>query len=575
MQDKTRVMAETVVGRAGVEPWVSLLVSFCSSSRPLIYLGGFVSFSRVGRVCAGRVCNNSSITTFIVALGPVRLYGRLMGSTKGGGGSRPKPPKASVNSGAGYAVATAPPPQKAVVPTSNSVSQAVLGDPMPTPLTSRSASGLGGSFLAGNNGDPAKDVAAGTQSAGLLQRFFAKAGTTPGLLSTALSLVAVASILLSLLAGTATLRRSGVAKDLRDRKAAVMLDLLAFDASIREADAAATTGFLAGGVEPTRQRKRYDDAIAKAARSLASVSASIETGYRNEVALIAEKLPEYTALVSTARANNRQGFPSGSAYIRASSSLLREQVLPETAKLEERALSEFKSRYGDLGIGGFLAAFLVLGAFGVAALLLFQKWVAGTFHRKLNVGLAGSTLALLASMVIALITATGQMQRASGAIYDGLRPSLDVSNTRVRVFSAKADDALGLIGRGNADSSFASARGTLTDTLIQYGGGELQSRFNEYVTASAVPRDLALDTNDYAQAIDEANREGADSTNGTFDAFASVSNDQLGAARETFADKMGTAVGTPRNSIAAIVGCLGLSALLAAWGIRMRLREYQ
>lgn len=498
-----------------------------------------------------------------------------MGSTKGGGGSRPKPPKTSAGDGVGYAVATAPPPQKAVALTGASVSQAVQGDPMPTALTSRSASGLGGSFLAGNNGDPTEDVAAGIQSNGLLQRFFANAGTTPGLLSTALSLVAVGLILLSLLAGTATLRRSGVAKDLRDRKATVMLDLLAFDASIREADAAATTGFLAGGVEPSRQRKRYDDAIAKAAKSLASVSASIEPANRNDVAEIAGKLPEYTALVATARANNRQGFPSGSAYIRASSTLLREQVLPETAKLEEQALREFKTRYGDLGIGGFLAVFLVLGSFGVLALLLFQKWVAGTFHRKLNVGLAGSTVALLASMVIALITATGQMQRASGAIYDGLRPSLDVSNTRVRAFSAKADDALGLIGRGNADSSFASARGTLSDTRIQYGGIALQSRFNDYVTASAVPRDFALDTNDYAKAIDEANREGADSTNGTFDAFASVSNDQLGASRSTFVAKMSTAVGSPRNRIAVIVGCLGLSALLAAWGIRMRLREYQ
>jgi hypothetical protein len=498
-----------------------------------------------------------------------------MGSTTGGGGSRSKPPKTSVDDGAGYAVATAPPPQTAVPLTGTSVAQAVLGHPTPTVLASRSASGLGESFLAGNNGEPTENVGAGKQIAGPLQRLIAKAGTTPGRLSIALSTVAISLIVLSLLAGTATLRRSGVATDLRDRKAAVVLDLLAFDASIREADAAATTGFLAGGVEPTQQRKRYDDAIAKAAKSLASVSASIESGYRGDVAFIVEKLPEYTALVATARANNRQGFPSGSAYIRASSTLLREKVLPETAKLEQRALSEFKNRYGDLGIGGFLAVFLALGAAGVLALLLFQRWVAKKFHRKLNVGLAGSTIALLGSMVIALITATGQMQRASGAIYDGLRPSLDVSNTRVRVFSAKADDALGLIGRGNADSSFASARGTLTDTLIQYGGGDLQSRFNEYVTASAVPRDLALDTNDYAKAIDEANREGADSTNGTFDAFASLSNDQLGGARLRFTEKMSTAVGTPRNRIAAIVGCLGLSALLAAWGIRMRLREYQ
>ena len=223
-----------------------------------------------------------------------------MGSTKGGGGSRPKPSTSSSGAGSGVAVATAPQnPAVSGGPTGRTRPGGLAahdndpgwGAPQPgAPQTLRSASGLGTSFLAGGStSEPqlrdTKEVAA--RAVGVGKRLVNSAKTTPGRLSLALTAVAISAIVLSLLAGTATIRRSGVAKDLRDRKAAVVLDLLSFDASIREADAAATTGFLAGGVEPTKQRKRYDDAVASATKSLASVSASIEPKNRQAVATIA------------------------------------------------------------------------------------------------------------------------------------------------------------------------------------------------------------------------------------------------------------------------------------------------
>jgi hypothetical protein len=473
-----------------------------------------------------------------------------MGSLKGGGGSRPKQPKGSSAVGSGVAVATAPPPGSPNVPVTPSA-VASGHDPgwgASQSSVQRSASGLGTSFLAGRSAiepqrSEGKDAA--VRAAGIGRRLVESAKTTPGRLSVALTAVAISAIVLSLLAATATIRRSGVAKDLRDRKAAVVLDLLSFDASIREADAAATTGFLAGGVEPTKQRKRYDDAIASATKSLASVSASIEPKNRKAVATIAAKLPEYTALVATARANNRQGFPSGSAYIRASSVLLREQVLPNTVSLEQSALRDFKARYGDLGVGGFLAAFLALGTAG------------------------------LVGMGISLITASGQGSRAAKSVTEGLRPSLNLASGRAQIFSAKADDALGLIGRGNADSSFDSARATLNSPNPANGFPELLDSLAQYVALSAIPRDLATVKNDYAEATDEANSEAPDSMNVAFDVFAAKSQNEVNLARGAFTSRMDSAIGTPRNRAGAIVSFVALSSILAAWGIRMRQREYQ
>ncbi len=500
-----------------------------------------------------------------------------MGSTKAGGGSRPKPPKMSSAIGPGVAVAEPPVP---TIPGGLS-GPMVAKDPGKGTLrnlTQRSGSGLGTSFFAGGaNSDPedSNGRVATARAASLGKRLMSSVKTTPGRLSLALTAVAVIVIVLSLLAGAATIRRSDVAKDLRDRKAAVVLDLLSFDASIREADAAATTGFLAGGVEPTKQRKRYDDAIASATTSLASVSASIEPKNRKVVATIATKLPEYTALVATARANNRQGFPSGSAYIRASSALLREQVLPGTVSLEGSALLDFKNRYSDLGIGGFLAGFLVLGLLGLIGLLLLQKWITQKFHRKFNLGLLGATISLLISMGISLVTASGQVSRASSSVSEGLRPSLNLAIGRAQIFSAKADDALGLIGRGNADASFESARATLSAPNPANGFPDLLDPLAQYVALSAIPRNLATVKNDYAQATDEANSEGEDSVNVAFDTFATKSQNEVNLARAAFITQMDTAIGTPRNRATAIVGFLALSALLAAWGIRMRQREYQ
>jgi hypothetical protein len=504
-----------------------------------------------------------------------------MGSSKGGGGSRPKPPKGSSSVGSlGSGVAVAPPPGSPSVPVGlNAV--ALDQDPgwgASQSSVQRSATGLGNSFQAGgSSSDPqrseGKEVA--VRAAGVGKRLVESAKTTPGRLSLALTAVAISAIVLSLLAATATVRRSGVAKDLRDRKAAVVLDLLSFDASIREADAAATTGFLAGGVEPTKQRKRYDDAIASATKSLASVSASIEPKNRKAVAAIAAKLPEYTALVATARANNRQGFPSGSAYIRASSVLLREQVLPNTVSLEQSALRDFKARYGDLGVGGFLAAFLALGTAGLVGLLLLQKWISHKFRRRFNLGLLGATISLVVAMGISLITASGQVSRAAKSVTEGLRPSLNLASGRAQIFSAKADDALGLIGRGNADSSFDSARATLNSPNPANGFPELLDPLAQYVALSAIPRDLATVKNDYAEATDEANSEAPDSMNVAFDVFAAKSQNEVDLARNAFTSRMDSAIGTPRNRAGAIVSFVALSSILAAWGIRMRQREYQ
>ena len=46
-----------------------------------------------------------------------------------------------------------------------------------------------------------------------------------------------------------------------------------------------------------------------------------------------QQLAAYTGLVEAARANNVQGFPIGSAYLREASSLMQTKLLPEAKKI--------------------------------------------------------------------------------------------------------------------------------------------------------------------------------------------------------------------------------------------------
>ena len=101
-------------------------------------------------------------------------------------------------------------------------------------------------------------------------------------------------------------------------------------AALSAADAAAASAFLSGGIETARcgrntsrpwptPRRRWP--TRPPARRICKPAPRWRR-YRQQLAA-------YTGLVEAARANNRQGFPIGSAYLREASSLMQTSLLPE------------------------------------------------------------------------------------------------------------------------------------------------------------------------------------------------------------------------------------------------------
>ena len=116
------------------------------------------------------------------------------------------------------------------------------------------------------------------------------------------------------------------------RNAEQLVRIQTIRTNLVKADANATNAFLVGGLEPPAVRDAYADGIATTARTLAEASAA-----RSDDATALERvnrvLTEYTGLIEAARANNRQGFPVGAAYLRQASRVLRDDALPTLATL--------------------------------------------------------------------------------------------------------------------------------------------------------------------------------------------------------------------------------------------------
>src|SRR5579863_880332 len=107
-------------------------------------------------------------------------------------------------------------------------------------------------------------------------------------------------------------------------------------ARLSDADDAATTAFLAGGLEPPAVRQRYLADVNAAASGIESATAQSGSGTgaaAQDLRTLAAELPVYTGEIETARADNRLPLPLGAAYLREASKLMQGTLLPAAQDL--------------------------------------------------------------------------------------------------------------------------------------------------------------------------------------------------------------------------------------------------
>jgi len=188
-------------------------------------------------------------------------------------------------------------------------------------------------------------VSAGERIEGIRARLT----TTPGRLRLAAVLLVFGAIVFGALAASSVSARRQAAHSVATDTEPLLVTAEGLYASLSDADATAATTFLTGGLEPPARRERYTSDLRAASAQLAALARQAGGSAQTRAAIqtLATELPVYSGLVETARANNRQGFPVGAAYLRRASTLMREQILPAAGQLYEVEARRLSSDYSS------------------------------------------------------------------------------------------------------------------------------------------------------------------------------------------------------------------------------------
>lgn len=406
---------------------------------------------------------------------------------------------------------------------------------------------------------------------------------TPGRLRV-FGAVAIAACLLFGGVGFVTATRLNDALGGTQSSAEQLVRIQTIRTSLVAADANATNAFLVGGLEPTEARRGYTSGIRQAATTVAQAS-SADTSDALKLRSVNAVLADYVGLIESARANNRQGFPIGAAYLRQASALIRAKALPT---LEQLVASDRDAvdRATDAADEAQVAMFLLLLAV-LIALVITQFWLFRRTHRVLNLPLAVGTVAVLVSGVVALGAMAWSQSIARDARRGPYEGTVALATARIDSFDAKSAESLTLIARGSGqayEASFEELTTNASDVLhgtssdegegpsIGTISGPTSTALAQYLVAHREVR-AADDRGEWEGAVKLATGTGA--ANQAFAAFEVASSRELKSQATDLSDDLDRAQ-APLFALSWLLLLVGLGAAIgASRGIAQRLREYR
>ncbi|MEV3860783.1 hypothetical protein AB0J38_41560 [Streptomyces sp. NPDC050095] len=242
--------------------------------------------------------------------------------------------------------------------------------------------------------------------------------------------------------------RSAAADDVLHSSQPLTADAADIYRSLADANTAASSGFLAGGQEPATVRDRYEKDIKTAAAKLVTAAASTNPGTPSAmtIAKLNTLLPEYKGLIERARANNRQGFPLGGAYLRYANQKMQTEMLPAAEDLYKNENQRLRDDYDSATPYPWIA--IALGVLALAALAWAQRRHYRRTNRVFNQGMLAATAA---SVIVLLWLVVGHTVARSGlnASYDdGVRSLNVLHDASIASLKARGSENLTLVSRG-------------------------------------------------------------------------------------------------------------------------------
>ena len=400
---------------------------------------------------------------------------------------------------------------------------------------------------------------------------------TPGRIRALLILTAVMTVLFGLAAAQGFNESDG-ALQRADENTAQLVRIQSIHTNLVSANADATNAFLVGGLEPPAQRDHFVASLAAASKLIAE-AATAQPADQQALGALNATLLSYQGLIEQARANNRQGLPIGSQYLKDANATLQNDSLPLVTALVKANESRVSTEFSGAGKGNL---WLIVGGVLTLAVLGFALWwLAQRTHRYLNLPIAAAAVLVLLTVVVggtALSSASSKAQETRGNAY---ADTLALSRARIAAYDAKSNESLTLIARGSGDAFNKAWDGSAAAVdeqlaIVDVTAPKLQGLWNGYKSIHKVIRTKDAQQGDWdgavAVAVGKTPPQNAVTTFTTFDQSSAASLQQTSdATRSELSDA--------RGSLPPI-GWLGLpigiaAALLAAWGMSQRLGEYR
>jgi hypothetical protein len=291
------------------------------------------------------------------------------------------------------------------------------------------------------------------------------------------------------------------------------------------------------------------------------------------MAEISAQLAAYTALVESARANNRQGNVIGSAYLREASSLMQTSLLPAAQDVYKANLATVEQDQGAIGslpIVSLTLLVLALVALGVASVVMYRRT-----NRQFNVGLvvaAATVILVIGWVVVATQLASAEVARAQT---EGTARFEQLAKARILAQQARTVETLELITRGDISASEKTFQGQLDElgTLLDAAPAAAKGALRQW-TASHAKQAEAYQAGDYPVAVAQAIGPDPAASAAQFAAVESNLRDGIERTRETLRDQVAAAGAWLAWSPTGTLVLMVVAASAAVVGLWPRLKEF-
>ena len=278
--------------------------------------------------------------------------------------------------------------------------------------------------------------------------------TTPGRLVLVSILVVVGAVCFGAIATGAEQSREHAAKAARSQTEPLLVQAANLYTALSDANETEATALLSGGLEPPAKRARYLADLRIASNALSALTSESGTAASAPVALstIADQLPLYSGLVESARANSRQKFPIGAAYLRAAVLTSTTKMLPAADRIYRTEAQRLADDYRTGTSNGSLITFIAAGAVALILLLWAQWYVTRISRRILNVGMLVAAAAVAAVSVWGVVALINEQNSLASAQQHGSDSVEVLSAATVLLSRAQGDLSLALVNRGTDET---------------------------------------------------------------------------------------------------------------------------